>query len=239
MEVIEIQHLRGMNYPIGKNFNSNLFEIRILAGEFNKIFGGNGNPVNIICTGSSGVIVATVMAMSIDSKVRIIYVPKTGESTHDREQLIVKPGITIIVDDHIASGTSLRRMYGKISDINPHVQIHGLFVSGELQPEKIPFKTDFLVCGYYNIDKRGLERGKYGIIVKNKQPANYDITKSFLDLNRDNITNLDILQMAGRGRIDFKGIDIIMPNSFGKTEAAPKASKITKTKKDGTTDKIL
>lgn len=130
-----------MDYPVGIYLQSNLPIIK----EYIKIIKGlKKKKINLICTGSSGAIIAGIIGTKINCKV--IYVRKEGERSHERHG--DSPDIdayTIVVDDFVSTGQTIKR----ILDHYKYTKINCLLVSGRIHSHDICFKEedfDLIIC---------------------------------------------------------------------------------------------
>lgn len=110
---IEDEELKLICYPVGCYIQSSLRTIKIMADhikekcEYKPI-------VNLICQGSSGAIIAAIIANEVPNS-HIIYVRKSGENSHsdsyEINRIILKGAYNIFIDDRIQTGKTMRRLY--------------------------------------------------------------------------------------------------------------------------------
>lgn len=108
MRIYQKDLLNEMCYPIGKYVMANLVVINHMAAIIQHKY--TNKYINIWCRGSSGSIVAAIIASQLQNiTFRIVYVPKENEVKHqiDRPNLD-STTINIIVDDFVASGQTIK-----------------------------------------------------------------------------------------------------------------------------------
>ena len=107
------------NIPIIKNMGDKIKSI-LIKTKLDYFF-----PINLICSGSSGAIIAAIVATILYSnfkKVNIRHIKKDGESSHTtgnyKSYLFNNyfSDVNIIVDDLICSGVTMRRIFNKIPE---------------------------------------------------------------------------------------------------------------------------
>lgn len=139
-----------LNYPVGLYINSNKPRIVKLAEAFSQIEEFKGKPLNLICRGSSGAIVATVFALTLPNPCNIVHVKKDGENSHD-SSLSINKGLgykNVIVDDWIDSGTTLNTIYGCLMKYDVNIVIDCLCVTGEYR--ELEFRPNTVLCSVEN-----------------------------------------------------------------------------------------
>ena len=139
--IIENEKLKCMNYPVGVYLQSNLSIIK----EYIKIIKSlKKEKIDLICTGSSGAIIAGIISSKINC--RVLYVRKEGENSH--QQHGDSPYIdsyTIVVDDFVFSGQTIKR----ILDHYRYTKLNCLLVSGRIYSHDIVFRQedfDLIIC---------------------------------------------------------------------------------------------
>lgn len=107
------------------------------------------------CRGSSGAIIAGIMATQIKNA-RISHVKKDGEGSHSATISTTpndrKNTINVMVDDFMNSGETLNAIY---TQMKAHkIKVHGLCISGTVYMKNIKFKPEFIISG--SITKDGI-----------------------------------------------------------------------------------
>jgi len=109
----------SVGYPVGENIASAIKSVKKMANCFNEVNEFKDKYVNIWCRGSSGAILATLLASTIDNKCHICHVKKDGEWAHNSEPTPARhlslPTINVIIDDFICSGSTVRSIYEKMN----------------------------------------------------------------------------------------------------------------------------
>lgn len=118
-------------YPVGNYINENKPLILKLIEEFKKIEEFNGVPLNLICRGSSGAIVAAMFAMVLENDCTIVHVKKDGEKSHSEKTPLNPMGKNIIVDDFICTGETIIEIYNSFKD--DKMLIDCICVTGRMQ----------------------------------------------------------------------------------------------------------
>ena len=104
-------------YPVYSNIRDNYDVIQSMAIEFwDKVSGElGGKKVNLIFSGSSGAMIATIFysVMRGDSDISLVNIRKRNEKSHDRwvGDKVDWGAINIFVDDHIFEGDTLSYSY--------------------------------------------------------------------------------------------------------------------------------
>ena len=98
----------NVGYPIGSNFLPNLNVCKELANNIMCEF--PHNKIQFICTGSSGAIIAALVAQHIPTS-RICHVKKEGEKSHCTASIESNNDfIKIIIDDFTSTGSTVNRL---------------------------------------------------------------------------------------------------------------------------------
>lgn len=114
-------HNDQLSYPIGTQIKKAKVMIKETADLFKAIpeYREIDN-LNLWCSGSSGAVLATMFAMEFDDEeigIKISHVKKLGEDSHARGMCFTEyNAINIIVDDFIASGSTIRRIWEAMKD---------------------------------------------------------------------------------------------------------------------------
>jgi len=109
-------------YPMGEYIQENIPEIQKLIDGFKTIEEFKGRPINFICMGSSGAIVAALFSLQVDNS-KITHIKKDGESSHGGNYFdnYDFKNINVIVDDFVGTGTTLNLIYSIIGEYCPHI----------------------------------------------------------------------------------------------------------------------
>jgi len=147
---ITIGEMYNFGYPVGRNILNDIKCADALINAFLFIREFEGRKINLLCTGSSGAIIATMFALRLRDRVQICYVYKDGESSHNDEGTEVTPdksSINVIVDDFIASGATMNFIYS--NNNGSRKDIDCVCVCRQSNGyEPIHFKPKYMVCGY-------------------------------------------------------------------------------------------
>jgi len=113
MIIIEDDRIEyDMSYPVGKNMN-NLLENTKVFFELIKKHAPKDQQLNFLCRGSSGAIIAGIVASSLSEEYQVIinHIKKEGESSHSSCLRLNIEDFNIIIDDFIASGSTVNNIY--------------------------------------------------------------------------------------------------------------------------------
>lgn len=114
--------LTELKYPIGEYIANNLPTIL----EMVKIIKELNQPVNLWCRGSSGTIIAAIIAFHIEKCV-ICYVKKPNEENHHNFKINYEEDyLNIIVDDFIATGYTISSILEKIPKTPDYIIVTGV-----------------------------------------------------------------------------------------------------------------
>ena len=98
----------SVGYPIGSDYLPNLTVCKELAS--NIMFEFPDNKIQFICTGSSGAIIAALVAQHINNS-KICHVKKEGEKSHCTASVESNNEfVKIIIDDFVCSGSTVNRL---------------------------------------------------------------------------------------------------------------------------------
>lgn len=149
-----------VSYPVGDTINRNRASINRMGENIalmlKKIY-STDKEINLVCTGSSGAIIAALVSDKIKNLNKIIHVPKNNETMHRTLQDSIRSEdldmINILVDDVIESGETIRCMLKEFEDFN--IRINGICVTGKFNYLKFrcnPTPYDFVICTNYILD---------------------------------------------------------------------------------------
>jgi orotate phosphoribosyltransferase-like protein len=80
--------------------------------------------------------------------VKIVYIKKEGESSHNNSSIIFdEDHKSIILDDFICSGTTINTIFNMVRKSHPNFSVDCLCLSGEVDEKVINFKVQNLICG--------------------------------------------------------------------------------------------
>jgi len=136
-------NLRKMSYPVGDEISRNMPIIKKLGAKIRTVIIRNKieiKKINIFCSGSSGAIIAAIISETLIKKfgdVDIRHIKKCGENSHGFEYTTYgMRGFNIIVDDFIATGETMKRIFYSI-EINTKIDL--IAVTGEVNGHMIDF----------------------------------------------------------------------------------------------------
>lgn len=109
---IKVPNMR-ITYPFGSSSND-IKACRIIANKILELLKQDNislvTPIDVICRGSSGAIMAAIVVNTIyDYNCRIVHIKKHGESSH-AVNCIKSDSLKIIVDDFISTGETFRNI---------------------------------------------------------------------------------------------------------------------------------
>lgn len=146
-----------MSYPVGDEISYNKPIIAEMIKSFIEIEEFKDKFVNLICMGSSGAIIATIFSMTIPNENKILHIKKDGEQSHGQSIFgRYKEGLYVIVDDFIATGSTMEKIYKRVCDadveVNPVIDcicVSGYFNKlqhfGNSKPT-LSFTPRYLIC---------------------------------------------------------------------------------------------
>lgn len=148
-----------LKYPVGEFMGQNFPIIDQMAVELMKLIEEkyqDTHEVIFLCRGSSGAIIAALMAKHIwfnsEWTSNIFHIKKDGESSHGsgiftEKELFNPSSVVVMVDDIVATGGTIEAMLDKVQSVTPQ-KPHILCVSGGIHSSVIK-KWDFpyVICG--------------------------------------------------------------------------------------------
>lgn len=145
MEYIETK-IERIQYPVGSNIQENIPIINQMAKVINELF--VDEYINLLCMGSSGAIIASIVALS-NPKMTIIHVKKDGEDSHSTSLTSKYDNAkNVIIDDFIATGDTLNKIYRKFKSrmewLNSNVVIDAVCVTGSSRG--LEFEPTYFIC---------------------------------------------------------------------------------------------
>ena len=129
-----------LNYPVSEYIMTNMTTINhmieTLHGFLRKHY--KRTSVMLLCRGSSGAILAGLTAyylIEAGYTVQIIHIKKDGETSHGKNYVgkIPKNYITVIIDDIIATGATMKNICKAATSNNSNLQIDVVCVSGTVE----------------------------------------------------------------------------------------------------------
>lgn len=142
-----------LQYPIGHFITVNKEKIQQMINSFLNIKEFKKRKINLICTGSSGAIIATIFSLNIPNENKIVHVKKEGEKAHVSSIDIYSGEVNVIVDDFMVTGDTLNKIYAaikyKLNSGKGFVQLNVdcLCITGEFEAKAITFTPDYVICG--------------------------------------------------------------------------------------------
>jgi len=140
-----------MEYPIGNNILVNLATIHDMANSIYLVIDeyykkSEFKRIILFCRGSSGAIIAGIVSSKLielfpDKAITIHHIKKQGEESHSftfPEDSVFYKSIILIVDDFIATGSTMRAILEHIALRRRDQEIDILCVSGNLQGSDFP-----------------------------------------------------------------------------------------------------
>lgn len=151
MYIIEDKNIEyDMVYPIGKNIKNMLSYTDVFLKHILEIVPKDVR-LNFLCRGSSGAILAGIIASQIPKEYETIinHVKKPGESSHSGDLRLKNEDFNIIIDDFISSGETVSSIYNDFKKAGG-TEINLLVVSGRVSLNKNIDFVDYLeyvICG--------------------------------------------------------------------------------------------
>lgn len=134
MEFRRVDELDMMSYPVGENISRNLETIDLIAELISREY--RREPLNIWCRGSSGAIVAAIIAKDYIQRggfAKVCHVKKQGEHAHSSYPHYNKEYINIMVDDFISSGDTVKAIWNSQQRYTRGLPMHSLVVTSGSQ----------------------------------------------------------------------------------------------------------
>lgn len=152
MKILKLTHSSDIPYPVGKSMSITKEIVSEMASKLRKIYPNKSEPLIFLVRGSSGAILAGIITsiMSEYENIEIMHIKKSGESSHyGNYYRFHKPCKTIILDDFIESGETVNSIYNSVIEDNKNLTIDTLCVSGFVNPNRLHFKPNNLICSRY------------------------------------------------------------------------------------------
>lgn len=137
-------------YPVGEHLDNVIIYIENISAELEKIL-DHTKCLNIWCRGSSGAILAALLASRfIYHSPRILHVKKEGEEAHStngsfNHHTSFNHVINIIIDDFVSSGETIRKIYSTARKFVPKIDVlivHSIPIHRDWF---LPFRPDTLI----------------------------------------------------------------------------------------------
>lgn len=132
-------------YPVGENIKSYFDSCKEVAEIIEKEFPNKS--ITFWCRGSSGAMISALICQHLDD-VNIFHVKKQNEIAH-YSSINHYNEINIIIDDLMASGSTVNYIYEKIVEKNS--KVHSVIMIGEIKIHKIqsliPYEIQLIVGG--------------------------------------------------------------------------------------------
>lgn len=128
-------------HPIGANFSYNMPIMLDMAKILKQQAFTN---LGLVCTGSSGAIVSTVIAQQLEKLPTIIYLRKPGEDGHGHWNVDNLHNVVdiVVVDDFISSGRTINGIVEELKRLGRN-KARGLCLSGDFGINYIKDQTFF------------------------------------------------------------------------------------------------
>ena len=154
MKIITYKSEHKINYPVGSYIQHNLPIIEKMANKLHHLYGKNDAQINLWCSGSSGAIIASLVAQKFENAT-ILHVKKEQEASHSNNEFFISSYITvinIIVDDFVQTGSTINRIRMAMKNSRTGLNIDCIAL-GERVPEGSKtamllktFNPDTVVC---------------------------------------------------------------------------------------------
>lgn len=144
--------LTSMFYPVGVYINRNLKQINIMYELILETIENNGlnNECYLICRGSSGAIIAGIIASKLGNcEILHIKKPEELDNSHSTNKFRLLLNKTfIIIDDFITTGDTMNSIYQSLIETGfPHnKQIDILCVTDEPRFSYLNFRPKYTIC---------------------------------------------------------------------------------------------
>ena len=137
----------NITYPVGIYIVQNLSIINKMGDILFDLYGKEKSNINLWCMGSSGAIIASLIATRFKNVV-ILHVKKENEPSHsDGTNANFFPSdINIIVDDMVATGKTVSLIYKEFCKQSIFNEIDCLCVSNTLLLKDIEFIPSTIIC---------------------------------------------------------------------------------------------
>jgi orotate phosphoribosyltransferase-like protein len=142
MERITYPQTQSIGYPVGQYISLAIEHAQNMAKCFSTINEYRDKNLNIFCRGSSGAILSAlfVSALNWNNPLKIHHIKKEGENSHTSNDFdILDNGITIIIDDLICSGSTIK----DILRYTPYNRCDCLIIADSSSDQRIE-----KVCGF-------------------------------------------------------------------------------------------
>lgn len=150
MKHISLESTTDFEYPVGRYINENLNAIEdyyLKLSEVLKNAEFKDKDVTLCCRGSSGAIIAGILASKLsNNSVKIHHIKKDGEKAHS-ESYCDHDSIIVIVDDFISTGFTINEIYNQL-ELPPDRIVDVLLISSTINrvQDRINFVPNYLIC---------------------------------------------------------------------------------------------
>lgn len=121
-----------MNYPIGQNLSRNQNTIQKMAIVIRRQKYKN---LGLVCTGSSGVVIATAIALQLNPIPPVFYIKRKYERSHHHSMSDLGHKTLVFVDDFISTGTTVKHVKNMLKQFGRN-QIQGICMGNFEYPNK-------------------------------------------------------------------------------------------------------
>jgi orotate phosphoribosyltransferase-like protein len=130
-----------MAHPIGANLSYNL---PIIMDMVKLLRQNKFTNLGLVCTGSSGAIIATVIAQQLEKIPLIIYLRKPGENGHSHLNTNNLNNVIdiVVVDDFISTGSTINNIIEQLKQLGKN-KAKGLCLSGDYGISQLSDQTFF------------------------------------------------------------------------------------------------
>lgn len=135
-----------IEYPVGLNMTKNLVAIKEMATRLTEVY--PNKDFTLWCRGSSGSIIAGILSYLLEGYTIINHIKKEQEYSHSNSLSSLKDinRVHVIVDDLIASGTTISSILDKMTWLN--INPDALCITGEYRRD-FPIETIFALSICY------------------------------------------------------------------------------------------
>lgn len=149
-----------VNYPVGINMTSALNFVKEVSKFLKENVNFTYHDVNLLCTGSSGSILASLLFAELQQpNVYVCHFKKEGENSHSGNYFRMNTlhDINVIIDDFSSTGETIERIYMKAFETNSDIKINYLILS-DIGTASIPviknlIQPENLVSSFRAIDR--------------------------------------------------------------------------------------
>lgn len=151
--IYEAEYLNlDAGYPVGQSIKNWIKISQAMARALKHVFPDNQYPIRLWCQGSSGAMLAALVATHEELSIHeIIHVKKHGEHSHSSSTYVGSQDYirNIIIDDFISSGETVKRIYTEFKSSNQHLKIDAILMAGIIHTHLrnlSEIETDWLIA---------------------------------------------------------------------------------------------